>query len=303
MENNSVTIIVPSYNRSSQLLSALNSIIAQTYKSWSAIVVIDGSKDDSLENVKKLALKDSRIQYIEHAESLGAAISRNEAMDLANSEYIAFLDDDDIWEPNKLECELNEMQNDLNCVIISSSFYCHVGDEIYLVKKENKKIKLEQLYYGNILGSFSYCMVRASALANLRIQSDLKSVQDWDLWLKILISNKHQYARTYDKILCHYYEHSSQRLSSDFRRSSRSLAKMLRVHWPKMNLKQRTMNFIRLRCKMRAYKGFSYMSVLKDLVRYFAIVQRFQKRDIGDILSPILKSSFFKQKIRRFLRI
>ncbi|MCF2627780.1 glycosyltransferase family 2 protein [Fusobacterium mortiferum] len=109
MNNGLVSIIMPSYNTANYIGESINSVINQSYKNWELIIVDDCSTDNTDEVIKDF-LKDSRIKYLKNKENSGAAISRNKALRIARGEWIAFLDSDDLWMPNKLEKQLNFMK-------------------------------------------------------------------------------------------------------------------------------------------------------------------------------------------------
>lgn len=98
-----VTVIMPTHNRSALLREAISSVITQTYTNWELIVVDDGSTDDTAAVVAAVA--DSRVRYIRTVNA-GPAAARNTGIGLSRAEYIAFLDDDDTWMPDKLSQQL-----------------------------------------------------------------------------------------------------------------------------------------------------------------------------------------------------
>ncbi|MBP1887303.1 glycosyltransferase family 2 protein [Sinorhizobium mexicanum] len=101
---NKISIILPTYNRSSTLSAAINSVITQSYKDIELIVVDDGSTEDIEEVVRGIG--DDRIRYVRRDLNGGAAAARNTGLRHANGDYIAFQDSDDIWLPGKLEKQL-----------------------------------------------------------------------------------------------------------------------------------------------------------------------------------------------------
>src|SRR5699024_3826925 len=114
-ENPLVSIIMPAYNSKKYLEEAIHSVIKQTYKNWELLIVDDCSKDNTLEILKNYSSQDHRIKYSTLEENSGPAVARNQAIDMANGSYIAFLDSDDLWFENKLEKQLIFMQkNDYN---------------------------------------------------------------------------------------------------------------------------------------------------------------------------------------------
>lgn len=106
--NDLVSIIMPSYNSDKYIIDSINSIIAQTYVTWELIVVDDCSNDNTVAIIKSYA--DSRIRLFINNSNSGAAISRNRALRKAEGKWIAFLDSDDMWLPEKLERQLVFME-------------------------------------------------------------------------------------------------------------------------------------------------------------------------------------------------
>lgn len=105
MPNGLVSIIMPSYNTAAYIGESIESVLAQTYKNWELLIVDDCSKDDTDAVVEKY-LHDSRIRYLKNEVNSGAAVSRNYALREAKGRWVAFLDSDDLWHPEKLEKQL-----------------------------------------------------------------------------------------------------------------------------------------------------------------------------------------------------
>lgn len=107
--NELISIIMPSYNTAQYIELSIKSVCAQTYTNWELIIVDDCSTDNTDEIVA--AFHDERIKYFKNEKNSGAAISRNRALREAKGRWIAFLDSDDIWLPEKLERQLLYMKN------------------------------------------------------------------------------------------------------------------------------------------------------------------------------------------------
>ena len=120
-----MSIIMPSYNTANYIGESINSVINQTYKNWELIIVDDCSTDNTDEIVKKF-LNDKRIKYFRNNKNSGAAISRNKALREAKGKWIAFLDSDDLWVPEKLEKQVNFMEK--NNHSFSYTFYEEVDE-------------------------------------------------------------------------------------------------------------------------------------------------------------------------------
>lgn len=108
MKENLVSIIMPTYNCGKFIEETINSVLKQTYSNWELIIVDDCSNDNTEEVVKKI--KDKRIIYIKNEKNCGAAITRNKALKIAKGDYVAFLDSDDLWLPEKLTKMLSFMK-------------------------------------------------------------------------------------------------------------------------------------------------------------------------------------------------
>ena len=107
--NDLVSIIMPSYNTGALIAESIRSVLAQTYGNWELLIVDDCSGDDTCEAVKPF-LSDARIRFFRNENNSGAAVSRNRALREAKGRWIAFLDSDDLWTPEKLEKQLGFME-------------------------------------------------------------------------------------------------------------------------------------------------------------------------------------------------
>lgn len=105
-----VSIVTPSHNCSEFISETILSVLSQSFSDWEMLIVDDCSTDSSVEVIQEFVEQDSRIQLIKLSENSGAAVARNRAIEAAQGRYIAFLDSDDMWLPNKLERQLAFMQ-------------------------------------------------------------------------------------------------------------------------------------------------------------------------------------------------
>ena len=101
-----VSVIMPAYNAERYIEDAICSVLEQTMGDWELLVLDDCSSDGTREVVGAMSLRDSRIRLIENAENMGPARTRNRGMDLSCGRYVAFLDSDDLWKPEKLERQI-----------------------------------------------------------------------------------------------------------------------------------------------------------------------------------------------------
>lgn len=110
MKNPVVSIITPAYNCEKYIGATIESVLSQTFQDWEMIIVDDCSTDDTESVINSYGQKDSRIIYKKLEVNSGAAVARNTAMSIAKGQYIAFLDSDDLWLPDKLTIQLEFMR-------------------------------------------------------------------------------------------------------------------------------------------------------------------------------------------------
>ena len=184
MNNQLVSIITPSYNSAKYIAQTIESVLAQTYTSWEMIIVDDCSKDNSIEIIEKYLKNDSRIKLHQLEKNSGAAVARNRAIEEAKGRYIAFLDADDLWKPEKLEKQLPFMhENDL---AFSYSSYDLIDEDGNSLGTFSTK---ESLSYEGMLKTCSVgCLTAIYDTEKLgKVYMPLIRIQqDYGLWLKIL---------------------------------------------------------------------------------------------------------------------
>ena len=106
-----ISIITPVYNAEKFINETIDSVRQQTYRHWELILVNDCSTDTSQSLIEAASREDTRIKVLNLEENSGAAVARNQGLDEAKGQYVAFIDSDDIWLPNKLEDQLRFMQD------------------------------------------------------------------------------------------------------------------------------------------------------------------------------------------------
>lgn len=134
-----ISIVTPNYNCAKFIAQTINSVLAQTYTNWEMLIVDDCSTDGSYEIALDYAKKDSRIKVFRNEKNSGAAVSRNRAIKESKGEYLAFLDSDDLWKPEKLKTQLVFMQKN-NCSF-SFTEYEHIDENGNPLHKRARVIK------------------------------------------------------------------------------------------------------------------------------------------------------------------
>lgn len=185
-----VSVVTPVYNAALFLEQTIQSVLNQTYPHWELILVDDGSTDASFEIAEAFSKKDSRIKSFQLKENQGAGVSRNFGIREAIGTYIAFLDADDLWTPEKLQKQLDFMIKN-NCNICYSSYQLMNENGSLQTKivealpQLTFKKLLKSNYIGNLTGIYN------AALLGKIYAPLMRKRQDWALWLSALkIENK-----------------------------------------------------------------------------------------------------------------
>lgn len=177
-----VSIIMPSYNTAKFIAESIDSVLAQTYTDWELLIVDDCSTDNTDEVVA--AYTDPRIKYVKNEKNSGAAVSRNKALAMASGKWIAFLDSDDLWTPDKLEKQITFMQQ--NNYHFSYTCYEEIDEQ------SNPRLRFVSgpARIGRI-GMHNYCwpgcltvMYDAETVGLIQIK-DIKKNNDYAMWLKV----------------------------------------------------------------------------------------------------------------------
>lgn len=191
-----VSIIIPTYNSSRFIKRTIGSVLAQTFRDWELIIVDDCSKDSTELAVREFSKFDKRIKFFKTPENSGGpATPKNIGVEKAEGEYIAFLDHDDEWFPEKLEKQLRVFQNskDENLGLVS----CYINLVNEKTKKTTTKIKnfkeTDVLFYlsqYNFFVTSSCIMVKKKVFEKIGLFDSRFTVSDdWDMWLRIIRAN------------------------------------------------------------------------------------------------------------------
>lgn len=184
-----VSIIIPTYQRPKKLYEAIQSVKKQTFKDVEIIVVDDngiGSSFQKETNNLVAALNDRRIKYIAHKENRGGCAARNSGIKNANGEFVAFLDDDDVWSDTFLEKLLKEFKKDIGAVYCdywSYNGYFSMAQKTAAYYEGSIFLKLLE---GWCPASTSFFIIRKKDIIEAGLfDEELKSFQDYDMWLRL----------------------------------------------------------------------------------------------------------------------
>lgn len=208
-----VSIITPVYNAEKHIEETIQSVLAQTYTNWEWNIIDDVSTDSSVEIIKKYAKKDHRIHLFYNEINSGAAISRNKGLEYSKGVYIAYIDTDDLWVPQKLFKQVQFMSK--NKIGFSCTGYRFISED---GKDLNRKVEMKpHLNYKEFL--MNNLLLTVGIMIDLRlvdkkycVMKNLRRRQDAATWLQILKSGHLCYG--VDEILASY-RRTSGSLSSN----------------------------------------------------------------------------------------
>ena len=180
-----ISIIMAAYNAEKTIEQAINSVLRQTYTDFELLVVNDCSKDRTVELVKSIAAKDNRVRLISNEKNSGVSFTRKHGLEESNGSWIAILDSDDAWTPDKLEKQI-ELQKRTNADLLftGSAFMDSDGQPIDWYLHAPAEVTYRQLLKQNVLSNSS-ALVRKELYAKHYAIGDGMH-EDFAIWLSIL---------------------------------------------------------------------------------------------------------------------
>ncbi|OLO42334.1 glycosyl transferase [Alkalihalophilus pseudofirmus] len=179
-----ISVITPAYNSEKFIRETIESVLAQTYTNWEMIIVDDCSSDSTTEIIKQYEEQDERLTLIQLKENSGPAVARNTAINNAKGRYLAFLDSDDQWVPEKLERQLTFMQE--REIAFSFTQYFKIneeGEETGMVESIPEKVSYNQLLKNNVIGCLTV-MIDTEMTGKIEMVN-IRTRQDYVLWLTL----------------------------------------------------------------------------------------------------------------------
>lgn len=225
MNNPEVTVIITTFRRKVEYLQrAIDSVINQTFKNLELIVVDDNGKKGAYSDIfKEVDIKKGNLQkvrYIQHEVNRGAQAARNSGILSSNGRYIAFLDDDDEWLPEKIEYQYKKFidSDDPKLGLVYCGHYyvnqSLTGTNIKLIEPKYRLCKKSSiLYRENVIGSTSFPLIKRECFDKVGLfDISLNAKQDYDMWIRI---NQHYKVDFINQPLVNYYVHSGERISTN----------------------------------------------------------------------------------------
>jgi glycosyltransferase involved in cell wall biosynthesis len=264
------TVITPVFNGGDYLLEAVHSVLAQTLPDFELVLVDDGSTDDACDVV--LGLKDDRIRVL-HQAHLGAAAACNLALTVAQGEFVAFLDQDDLWAPRKLERQV-ECFHENPGVDLTFTWFDYIGERGQVLGFQPRRwrggVEFEHLLRDNVIGATSPVAIRRAAIEEAGgFDPALEMTYDLDLYLRVLQLRPGN-ALALPEVLAMYRRHPAQ-MSRDWR--------TLQHDWEKLLAKYSILAPDAVRRQAR--------SANTQMYRYFATVA-YERRDFAGGLQVLM---------------
>ena len=201
-----VSIIMPCFNSEKFIEKSIQSVIEQTYVEWELLICDDGSEDNSPEIIKSYQKIDSRIKLIPNLHPKGAPGARNSCLGVSKGRFIAFLDSDDLWLPDKLTLQLDFMRH--KNVAFSFSYHCVIDERGEHIASFNAPNRVDAflMRYSNFIPCLT-AMYDTTILGKV-VQPNILKRNDFALWLKILHSGDVEYAHCLPVVTAKYRANS-----------------------------------------------------------------------------------------------
>ncbi len=258
-----ITAVVTTHCRAPEIVArALNSVLNQTFRDIEIFLIDDSFPDyEKRDDVKRLAEAfSSRLRYIQHSSCLGACSARNTGLYEAKGEFIAFLDDDDEWLPDKIRKQIMGFDSDeVGLVYCNSKVIDDLTGKTYenRLKKKRSNAYFE-LFKDNFVGSASFPLIRTDALRRIGgFDVKLKAKQDVDAWLRL---SKHYSFNYVDEPLAIYHVHNGDRISTNPYNKISGIERLIEKHIDDLKNNKS-----------------AYSSRLLSLVPYYAMINQFKK--------------------------
>lgn len=232
-----VSVVMPTRNRAAFLKRAVDSVLAQTETRIELIIVDDASTDNTPDVIAQLVSVDCRIKCVRNDSPAGGGGARNVGIRAGVGQWVAFIDDDDEWLPQKLELQLARLACNPEAVA------CSCGYEQHFPSGKIKKIQLrdhpslDDLLIGSVLGGASMCICSRRVLEEIgAYDTSLRSGQDWDLWTRLREQGEIVVSQ---EVLVRYQAHDGPRITNNMAAQYQGARRYLFKHRAKMSAQVR----------------------------------------------------------------
>lgn len=258
-----VSILIPAYNHAQFIRACLDSVVQQTYQDWEAIVIDDGSSDETPSIIQEYAKKDKRIQF-KRQENAGVVITCKRALDIAKGKYANFLASDDKFTKQRLERLVPVLDAQPSTCLVCSDVYGMNADG-----KINQKLMLPQfkmfiqknngkVFAGLLEQNFIYSVAtlfrRSIATEVGGIDETIPFLEDWSLWLRMTENHTIEYI---DEPLACYRQHN-QNATKNVQRTYEAMRKTFHQYVRRLSFTQRLLVTARVLARYNFEEGSQY---------------------------------------------
>ncbi len=178
----SFTVIIPCFNQAHFLNDSLSSLMQQTFQDWEAVIVNDGSADNTNDIADLWCNKDSRIKLIS-TSNMGLSAARNTGIEFSKGDFISLLDADDKFAPTHLDSMLTAFKKGVDIVFSGYTYFSGDYDNLHVVNLD-KELKFDKILHNNIAPPVSVSFKKSALELCGFFDVTLKSAEDWDLWIR-----------------------------------------------------------------------------------------------------------------------
>lgn len=302
-EKELVSVVIPTFKRPEKLLRALKSVICQTYQNIEIIIVDDNGKNSfkqqETESVIEKYYNEENLSYIVHKDNKGGAIARNTGIKRSKGNYISFLDDDDVFYPEKIELQIkcfhNSKFDNLGIVYCFEEVINMNGKKSYYKNKKIRGNALKEQLFSNIART-STLLIEKNIFSDVGLFKELDAGQENELMLRIFANGyKIDYV---DEILVKHYEHDGDRISCEENkiRAIKKIQKEKRKYYNILTKKEKDQleqKYYRtlFRNSMKKNGRLSSLKLLKKTI----ISDISSSKNLNDILYFLLNDNIFNK--------
>lgn len=211
-----VSIVIPTYKRANKLSQAIENVLEQTFQDFEVNVVSDGFHKET-DLVMERYIENKKIKYYSYSKNKGGNFARNLGIEKSLGEYIAFLDDDDLWASNKLEKQVDILDSNPDIGLVytgKKTVYPSLNKSYINLPKETGDLS-KKIFNSNYIGSTSNVMIRKKILKETGLFDErLPSMQDRELWIRVCQIT--QIGAVKEPLFIYVNESNNKQISTDF---------------------------------------------------------------------------------------
>ena len=272
-----VSVIMPVYNGALYLREAIDSILSQTHTNLELIIINDGSNDNSEEII--LSYEDNRIRYIINEKNSGICVTLNKGLDIAKGKYIARMDCDDISCPERLQMQIEYMEQNPSIGVLGSDIIVFgegIKEHIFTFEHDKNCCKAGLLF--NTCVAHPAVMMRKRLLDkyNFRYDEEYRGLEDFELWYRI---SKHTELVNLSHPLLYYRKHKSQETQNVSPKVLNKLYEFLsnRVsEYVPLKKEELALMYAYIRCDWEVFNNddiFTLLSVFSKIIHSKSVIQ------------------------------